>query len=907
MGHVSIPRGLDPRRSLKAVEKALAERSLSAFIRQAWHVVEPGAEYFDNWHISFLADHLEAIARGEVVDGEIYRNLLINVPPGMMKPVHVDEPIVTRLGVKRLGDIVIGDEVLTGRGRFRPVLAIHDQGELPLVKVETFAGRSVRTAPDHPFLTPRGWVSAGDLNEHDYVGVPRIEESFGDGSVSAEEARLLGYLVGDGCLSTRSLSFVNADDDMIEDFISCAKSLGFFAYVKTHPNPNVKARKVVLKSREARCGGGEPPVLTWLRSHGLLMSNSYTKRIPPSVMRSGPEAVRNFIGAYWSCDGMIFTRHEGGRATLMASATTVGERLASDIRLALALIGIDSRVRLKSRALKTKRQGDDYRSFDIVTTRSNEVAKFADLPGLCERKKDKAREADRKEFDRPIVEDAVVNVLSDGRGYCRCLTVEEDASFTVDGLIVHNSLLVSVFWPAWIWGPFNMPHARFLCASHSQNLAIRDNLRMRRLIVSEWYQERWGDRVTLTSDQAAKTKFENTATGFREAVATGSITGARGDFVIIDDPHSVESAASEAMRASTKDWFLEAVPTRLNKPKSSSIVVIMQRLHEEDVSGIILEHNKGEGLPGWDHIMLPMRYDPDRAHPTMLGYEDPRDEAGDLLFPERFPKPVVDRLERTMGPFATAGQNQQSPVPRGGGLIKDDWWTLWPPAGTPPDRADQFPPLDYIVAVLDTAYTEKEENDRSALVIWGVFSADVKAVANKQYTRDGRVQSVERVYAEGAPNVMLLNAWAGRLDFPDLCRKVVGLCKAMKVDRLLIEDKAAGISVAQELRKTFQIEDFGIQLIPAKGDKWARLYSVQHLFAEGMIWAPDKTWAEEVIREVGTFPKGRHDDLVDCVAHGLRWLRDTGMLTRAPERLYEIEDSKVWRGGAPPPLYPGSA
>jgi hypothetical protein len=195
-----------------------------------------------------------------------------------------------------------------------------------------------------------------------------------------------------------------------------------------------------------------------------------------------------------------------------------------------------------------------------------------------------------------------------------------------------KSLLTNVFWPAWEWGPRNMPHLRYVCASHGLDLAIRDSTKMRRLIQSDWYQSRWGDRVVLTGDQNAKTKFENTATGFRQAVAAGGITGARGDRVIIDDPHTVESAASDQMRASTLEWFLQAVPTRLNNPDRSAIIVIMQRLHEEDVSGVILDKQLG-----YDHIMLPMEYDPSRTAPTLLGAEDPRDTLGELLFPERFP------------------------------------------------------------------------------------------------------------------------------------------------------------------------------------------------------------------------------------------------------------------------------
>ena len=135
--------------------------------------------------------------------------------------------------------------------------------------------------------------------------------------------------------------------------------------------------------------------------------------------------------------------------------------------------------------------------------------------------------------------------------------------------------------------------------------------------------------------------------GFREAVAAGSITGSRGDIVIIDDPHSVESAASDQMRASTIEWFLEAVPTRLNNPEKSSIVVIMQRLHEGDVSGTILEKNLG-----YTHLMLPAEYDPLRSCETEIGFSDPRQVAGEVLFPQRFSREVLERDKVVMGPYA---------------------------------------------------------------------------------------------------------------------------------------------------------------------------------------------------------------------------------------------------------------
>jgi len=448
-----------------------------------------------------------------------------------------------------------------------------------------------------------------------------------------------------------------------------------------------------------------------------------------------------------------------------------------------------------------------------------------------------------------------------------------------------------------------MPHMRYICAAHQQGLAIRDSTKMRRLVTSEWYQKHWGDRVKLTGDQNAKTKFETTATGFREAMAAGSITGSRGDRLILDDPHSVEGANSDAMRATTLEWFTEAVPTRLNNPKTSAIVIIMQRLHEEDVSGVVLDRKGFKGV--YDHICLPMRFEAWRTGiETKLGYADPREEEGELLFPARFPAEVVDRDEAAMGPYAVASQHQQTPTPRGGGVIKDQWWQLW--------EQPHFPALDFVVASLDTAYSSKaeERGDFSAITVWGVFTGDPDSKTTRNVDRYGRTfeGSVTTSYyapeLDAIPRVILMHAWAERLELHELVQKVAKDCKALKVDKLLIENKAAGHSVAQEIRRLFNHENFAVQMYDPKSvDKLGRLYSVQHLFAEGMIYAPGTQWAEQVIRQVSVFPRGKHDDLVDTVSMGLRHLRDIGLLTRSPERMAEINESKTHHGRAPPPLY----
>jgi len=298
--------------------------------------------------------------------------------------------------------------------------------------------------------------------------------------------------------------------------------------------------------------------------------------------------------------------------------------------------------------------------------------------------------------------------------------------------------------------------------------------------------------------------------------------------------------------------------------------------------------------------MIPMRYEQSRSFPTMLGYEDPRETEGELFFEERFPLHVVERDEKVLGPYATAGQFQQTPIPRGGGIIKPEWWVLW--------EQKTYPSVEYVVLSLDTAYTEKSENDPSALTVWGTFGGAVDGGTTRYVDRYGKMteftQSFQSADLGPVPKLMLMYAWAGRLDLHELVKKVNEVARKMKVDKILIENKAAGYSVAQELRRLFRGEDYYVQMYDPKTlDKLARLYSVQHIFAEQMVYAPAKDWAEMVIRQVSSFPKGSHDDLVDTVSMGVKHLRDIGLLTRSEERFRETEDAKQYRGPPPTPLY----
>lgn len=462
-----------------------------------------------------------------------------------------------------------------------------------------------------------------------------------------------------------------------------------------------------------------------------------------------------------------------------------------------------------------------------------------------------------------------------------------------------KSTITSVAFPAWVWAQQHRsatsgPGVQFLMASYANQLVLRDSVKCRRLIESPWYQGLWGDRFQLNSDQNTKSRFSNDQGGERLITSVGAaVTGEGGSIIVIDDPNSASEAFSEATIESTKEWWDGTMSTRLNDMKTGAYIIIQQRLAEDDLTGHILEKEADE----WTHLCLPMRYEPDRAFMTNIGWEDPRKVDGELLWPDRFGDDEVKKLETALGPFMAAGQLQQRPEPAGGGIIKREWWQLW--------EEQSFPPMDYIVASLDTAYTLKQTNDYSALTVWGVFTTDSKAVANRILDADGRPMYFDRGYAETAPKLMMMHAWQERLEFHDLVEKVAKTCKALKVDKLLVENKAAGISVSQELRRLYGYAGFAVQLSDPKSmDKVARLYSVQHLFAEKMVYAPDKVWAEQVITQVGQFPKGKHDDLVDTVSMSIRHLRDIGLLTRSSERVEELERQRVYPRNQDVPLYP---
>jgi len=396
-----------------------------------------------------------------------------------------------------------------------------------------------------------------------------------------------------------------------------------------------------------------------------------------------------------------------------------------------------------------------------------------------------------------------------------------------------KSISTAVVLPAWTW--VTQPSKKFLYASYSASLSIRDSTKCRRLIDSPWYQAHFGDKFHLSGDMNQKSRFENSENGIRLSTSVaGSLTGEGGDCIILDDVNNVVEADSQKVRQGVIDWWDQAMQSRLNDPKTGAFIVIQQRVNEQDLTGHILANELGNE---WDHLVLPARYE--IGHPTpvrsSLGFTDPRTEEGELLWPERFGEKELSTLERGLGSYAAAGQLQQRPSPKGGGILKASWWVPW-------EREDQ-PEVSYVIQSWDTAFETKESSSYSARTTWGVFKH------------------------QGYDCLIVLDMWYDKVNYPELRKLAQEAYDDWEPDAVLIEKKASGASLIADLRMA------GVPVLAYSPDrdKVARAHASSALLEDGRIYYPKRKWAEDLISICASFPAAKNDDVVDTCTQA--WLR----------------------------------
>ncbi|QDP67011.1 MAG: putative terminase large subunit [Prokaryotic dsDNA virus sp.] len=415
-----------------------------------------------------------------------------------------------------------------------------------------------------------------------------------------------------------------------------------------------------------------------------------------------------------------------------------------------------------------------------------------------------------------------------------CEHLEACATGDIKRLLVNvppgtsKSTLIGVMYPAWLWGPAGQSNHRYIGAAHEQNLAIRDNRMMRELITSEWYQSIWP--LGLKGDQNEKLYFENERRGFRQACAVKSMTGRRGHTIAWDDPLSPEKAHSVTERETAIRILSETVPTRLNDPARSNITVVMQRLHEGDPSGHIIASELG-----YDHLCIPMEFEPERRHYTSIGWTDPRTEPGELLDPVRFPPEVIERDKKAMGAYAWAGQMQQRPSPLGGGILKDEWWNYY----------DVLPRLTHRTIYADTAQKTKEQNDWSVFQCWG------------KIRETGQIVLIDQVRGKWEAPELLTQArafWNKHKSYPGESR-MIGALRAFKV-----EDKVSGTGLIQTLKR----EGIPMLAIQRDTDKITRALDAAPQIEAGNVMLPrNASFLSGLLAEASAFPNGVHDDQLD--------------------------------------------
>lgn len=395
-----------------------------------------------------------------------------------------------------------------------------------------------------------------------------------------------------------------------------------------------------------------------------------------------------------------------------------------------------------------------------------------------------------------------------------------------------KSLTVSTMFPAWLW--INHPGFRSIFASYGQDLAIRDSVKTRRLITSNWYQQRWADRYQLTGDQNAKSRFENDKTGYRLATSVdGVATGEGGDGIFIDDPHNIKDTLSPVKLQACTDWFDIVMQTRLNDPKTGFIVLIMQRSHEKDLTGHILSKELG-----YTHLCLPARYESD--HPTVWP-ADPRSVDGELLWPSKYGEPEIVGLEKSMGSYAAAGQLQQRPTPREGGLIKRHWFKI----------VNAMPAVERrIVRFWDMASTKKEKlNDPDYTAGARLSRVDgMTYIEHIEFFREASVEKEKRIQQRTKLDGLDVQVYAE--EEPGSSGK----------DTISHYQRNVITNVAFRGRRSTGPKEAYIDVLAAQAEA-GNVALVRRSDA-------DDAWIEEFLHEAELYPLGSHDDLIDATAKG---------------------------------------
>ena len=393
-----------------------------------------------------------------------------------------------------------------------------------------------------------------------------------------------------------------------------------------------------------------------------------------------------------------------------------------------------------------------------------------------------------------------------------------------------KSEFASYLLPSWFLGKF--PEKKIIQTAHTAELAVGFGRKVRNLVSSDHYGKVFDTK--LSSDSKAAGRWNTHMGGDYFAIGVGgAVTGKGADLLIIDDPHSEQEAkqGNPAVFDGVYEWYTSGPRQRLQP--GGAIVIVMTRWSKRDLTGQILKNSEKDGVNDWEVIDFP----------AIL-------PSGTPLWPAFWKKEELEALKAELPVAKWEAQYQQNPTSEEGAIVKRDQWRIW--------EKDEAPPCDFIIQSWDTAFETNNRADYSACTTWGVFEhPDSK----------GNIKT----------NIILLDAFKRRMEFPELKKKAFEMWKEWDPDTLIVEKRAAGAPLIYEMRK------IGIpvsEYTPHKGnDKIARVNAISDLFASGVVWCPDTRWADEVMEEMASFPNGDHDDLVDSSSQALMQFRKGGFVS----------------------------
>jgi predicted phage terminase large subunit-like protein len=393
-----------------------------------------------------------------------------------------------------------------------------------------------------------------------------------------------------------------------------------------------------------------------------------------------------------------------------------------------------------------------------------------------------------------------------------------------------KSLYASVAFCAFVLG--HNPSAQIICASYAQELANKHALDCRTILASPWYQALF-PHTRLSPERQAVQEFMTTQHGCRMSTSVdGVLTGRGADLIIIDDPLKPDEALSDSRRKAVNDWYDHTLYGRLNDKRTGRIILIMQRLHEDDLVGHV------RSLEPWKMIRFPAIAEEDETHAikTPYGTRPFQRRAGEALHPEREPLDVLNHIRETLGEYNFACQYQQSPAPLGGGLVKAEWFKTYTAADVPAE-------FEMIFQSWDTANKPTELSDYSVCTTWGVKEK----------------------------HIYLRHVFRKRLGYPELKRAVREQAEVFSPQTILIEDRASGTPLIQELVSEGMQT---IQKYEPTTDKITRMNSVTSTIENGFAHLPDKAaWLDEYLHELTSFPNGKYDDQADSTSQALDWFK----------------------------------